>query len=305
LRVKVIYGPGGSKFPFSNCLVVESGSARLLVDTGCAPNLPEGGFNAVIYTHFHPDHIRGYREAASRAQRVLAPEGEAEYRSLRDLAVRFAPGASEEWLSMASAIGLSSVPEPSEYYKPGEDVCVAGVCIKTYPARGHLLTHTLVQAGGTLHLVDIDLTGFGPWYANPEANPALFLSDIEMAAGIEAERYVTAHKQREYTRSEAVEALAAYAVRLVEQAEAVYMLLRESDAPVKPSSLAGRGAIYRRFLPGFERIMAYFESMMIEKLLGLLGVWGCAYETRRGWLARDCSLDDVKRAVAERVSSQA
>ena len=301
VKVLLVEGPNGGKFPFSNCLLVEGDGVRVLVDTGCYPNLPEGFFDAVVYTHFHPDHIRGFEAVAGRAGRVFAPRGEEPYRSLKDLAVRFAPGIVGDWLAMAEVIGLSGVPRADEYYEPGEDLCVKSLCMRTYPARGHLLTHTLIEVDGHLHLVDIDLTGFGPWYANPEASPSLFLDDIEMAAGLEARNYTTAHKQGVLARGEAASMLARYAERLIGHAEAVYKLLGEE--PKTPQDLTGSGAIYRRYIPGFERVMSYFEAMMIEKVLPLLSLWGCARRARRGWVRRECSLEPIREGVRDRILS--
>ncbi len=301
MKVSLVEGPGNAKFPFSNCLLVETHGVRILVDTGCSPNLPPGEFKAIVYTHFHPDHIRGFSDAYAKAEKVLAPIGEGSYKTLKDLARRFAPGLEDKWLEMASSIELHGVPRVDEYYEPGEDLCVAGVCIKTIAARGHLLTHTLIEVSDTIYLVDIDLTGFGPWYANPEASPALFLADIEMAASLEARSYATAHKIGVFDRVQAVEMLARYAARLIEHAEAVYKLL--GPKPSKPVELAGRRAIYRRFVPGFEEIMRYFEANMIEKLLPMLSLWGCSRQTREGWVKRDCDLDAVKHDVYERVKS--
>ncbi len=301
VKVILVEGLNRGKFPFSNCIVVESESVRVLIDTGCYPNLPEGSFDAIVYTHFHPDHIRGFEAVAGKVHKVFAPRGEEPYRSLRDLAVRFAPGIVSEWLSMAEYIGLSRVPEVDEYYEPGEDLCLKNACFKTYPARGHLLTHTLIEVEGHLHLVDIDLTGFGPWYANPESNPSLFLDDIEMASRVEARTYTTAHKPGAMAREEATLMLARYAERLIEHAEAIYKLLREG--PSRPEDLAGKGAIYRRYIPGFEKVMRYFEAMMVEKLLPLLSLWGCAKRVKDGWVRRECNLKLVREKVKHRILS--
>ncbi|WP_062662600.1 MBL fold metallo-hydrolase [Aeropyrum camini] len=201
-RARLVPGPLSGRFPYSNCLLVEDGGFKVLVDTGCEPwAYGLEGVDALVFTHFHPDHIRGFHRV--RAGRVLAPVGEEPYAgSLERLALRFAGEMWREWIDMARlAMDLQGVPEPSEYFRPGEDLCLRGVCLKTYPARGHLLTHTLLEApGGVVHLVDIDLTGFGPWYGNPEASPELFLLDIRAAAGLEAGEYVSAHKDRVYTR---------------------------------------------------------------------------------------------------------
>ncbi|WP_165487859.1 MBL fold metallo-hydrolase [Aeropyrum pernix] len=304
---RLVPGPLGGRFPFSNCVLVEDAGFKVLVDTGCEPW--ERGLvdvDVVVFTHFHPDHIRGFHRL--RAGRVAAPEGEEPYAGrLERLALRFAGERWREWISMARLVmDLEGVPEPGEYFRPGEDLCFRGVCIKTYPARGHLQTHTLLELpGGLVHLVDIDLTGFGPWYGNPEASPELFLLDIEAAAAMEARSYLSAHKDRVYSRSEGVEALARFAGRLVEQAEGVYKALEAAGRPLWPWELTGRGIIYRRYLEGMETIMSYFEGVMIEKLLGLLGLWGCARKTPGGYVARDCRLAVIKDRITGNILSLA
>jgi len=277
----------GGRFPWSNCLLLESPGATVLVDSGCGDALEAvaGRVDAVVYTHFHPDHITGHRllRAAGRV-RVYAPAGEEAYRSLDDLAKRFAPEIAGLWLGFArSLMGLQSPPEVDEYYEPGEDVCFRGVCLKTVPAPGHLRTHTLIEPGpGSLHLVDIDLSGFGPWYANPEADPHQFLEDILYVGRGEWGSYTSAHKPGVYTGEEARARLARFALRLPEAMEALLGLLPE-DGEATPRELAGRGVIYRRYIEGFEAVMAYFEANMIGKLLPWLAGMGCAARGRRGW----------------------
>lgn len=297
-------GPAGGRFPFSNCILVEGPRLRILVDTGCHPW--EHGFgeaDVVVYTHFHPDHIRANHMV--RAKRILAPRGEEPYTSLELLGVRFAGEEYRAWVEMARGLmELESPPRVDEYFEPGEDLCFRGTCLKTIPARGHLLTHTLVELPGrALYTVDIDLTGFGPWYGNPEASPALFLSDILMSSRLAARSYYTAHKETAFDRHGFINGLARFASRLVEQAEAVHKALKASGKPLRPRDLAGRGIIYRRYLGGLETIMEYFEYMMVEKLLGLLHTWGCVRQERAGFTARDCDIDAQRDSITGEVGT--
>ena len=305
VEVKLIQGPGGGRFPYSNCLLMEDRGFKLLVDTGCEPHtVGLERVDVLLFTHFHPDHIRGHHRV--RAGKVLAPEGEEPYGRLEDLARRFAGERFRNWLEMARLmLDLSTVPRASEYFKPGEDVCFRGWCISTIPARGHLLTHTLLEPPGRyVHLVDIDLTGFGPWYANPESSPTLFLEDIKMASRIEAKTYITSHKEGLYQRGKVLQLLARYASRLFEQAGQVLASLPEVGGGVRPWELVGRGIIYRRYLGGLERIMSYFEGMMIEKLLGMLSFVGCVRETRSGFYRIPCDLDEIREKHVGEILSE-
>ncbi len=262
--------------------------ATLLVDTGCGDALERvvDKVDAVLYTHFHPDHITGYRILAGRKIRVYAPAGEEAYQSLEDLARRFAPEIKDLWIGFArSLMGLEAPPKADEYYDPGDDVCFRGLCIKTIPAPGHLRTHTLIEPDSeAIHLVDIDLSGFGPWYANPEADPHQFLEDILFVARGEWSTYTSAHKPGVYEGGEARARLARFALRIPEAMEATLAAL-PLEGEASPWYLTGKGIIYRRYIDGFENVMAYFEANMIAKLLPWLAELGCAARGRRGWKA--------------------
>jgi len=263
-RVRLIYGPRGGKFPESTCPLLEYRGSRILIDTGCL-QAPVGiDVDAVVYTHHHPDHIRGSHLLGGDVVEY-SPAGEEAFRSLADLARRFAPPLWREWMEMAqSYIGALRVPR-GNYYKPGEDVCFRDVCLKTQPAPGHMATHTLIELPGRiLHLSDIDLAGFGPWYGNPESDPLAFLADIELALAWDARAYTTSHKPGVIAGSRAAELLRAYALKLLSQAEGVYRAYTTSQSPLKPQQLVGRGIIYRRIPTPYERIYRYFEYNMIN-----------------------------------------
>jgi len=274
VRVKLLVGPGGGRFPWSNCLLVESGRARILVDTGCCEALRSlGAVDFVVYTHFHPDHFRCI-ELAPGQPRILAPIHEEPYSGagLRELALRFAPGAWREWVRMAiNLMGVKGAPKVDEYYKPGETLRLAGVDLETLHAPGHMASHTLlVLPDGTLYLSDIDLTSFGPWYGNPESDPVQFLADIDMARRVLEEgwasRVATSHVERVMSGGDAIEALKSYEDRLWMQARRVLDALRRAG-PAWPWQLAGRRLIYPSYTQGYEGLLKYFEGVMIAKLL--------------------------------------
>jgi len=288
-RVELLVGPRGGRFPYSNCLLVSGAKHRVLVDAGCGGEVLdslEGRLDAVVYTHLHPDHIRGYRMA--RAPRVLVSCPEQGYTGLEHLARRFAPPVWDRWLEYASRVfGLDGVPEATGCYEAWEEVRVGGVSLEMIPAYGHLWGHHLVLAGRHLHLSDIDLTGFGPWYGHPESSPDVFHADIQTAVELagEAEAVTTSHKPDVLDPYHAVSGLEAYARRLEEQAAQVWEWLARQERPVRPRDLVGRRVIYRRYLEGAEDIFAYFEEMMAWKLLNHLTIIGLARKTRHGYVA--------------------
>ena len=293
-RVKLIVAPNRGRFPYSNCLLLKSTSTGVLIDSGCGVDSIKAlrdRIDAVIYTHYHPDHISGHHLLAGI--KTFAPEGEEPYKSLEDLAKRFASTHYREWMAFArSYVGVMEVPIADEYFKPGDSICIGSLCINTIHAPGHLMTHTILEIGGHVHLTDIDLTGFGPWYANPESDPIQFLADISMAGSLDATMYTTSHREEKFNPEKAREALKAYAYRLVETALAVYKAM-DPDDQATGWSLAGKGIIYKRYIQGAERLMKYFEAVMISKLLSLLYAAGCVKRKPGGYVKGECNTGDL------------
>ena len=298
--VKLLSGPRSGRFPYSNCLLVESVNASILVDSGCGVDLLariRGRLTHVVYTHHHPDHISGHH--ALGHVKAYSPEGEEAYRSLEDLGRRYATTYYMEWIRMArDLIGVREVPHDN-YYKPGEDLCIRDVCLKTISAPGHLLTHTLVEPDyGWLHLTDIDLTGFGPWYANPESDPIQFLMDMEVAYNMDARTYTTSHKGEVLDRVNAHKLIYSYVGRFVETVRMVHKALE--GKVLDEWRLTGKGIIYRRYLPGVEDIMRYFEASMIRKLVSILYMGGCVRRLREGYTAAECDVDEMAESILSR-----
>ena len=285
MRVELVVGGRGGRFPASNCLLVKGARAWVLVDAGCgrerlAPL--RGRVDAVVYTHVHPDHVSGHPVLAGVPSYV--PEADAAYETLGELARRYAPEAAGAWLSYVRRVfGLTGLPEARGTYGPWGEVRVGDVSLVMVPARGHTRGHHMVLAGGHAHLSDVDLTGFGPWYGHPESSIEAFQADIEAAAGLGAESYTTSHRERAFTPGELGVELERYRAALDRQARAVLEAARKAGRPVQPRELVGRGLIYRRYLPGMEEVMAYFEGVMIEKLLDHLACRGALRKTGRGY----------------------
>jgi glyoxylase-like metal-dependent hydrolase (beta-lactamase superfamily II) len=286
-RVRLLYGPRRGRFPESTCPLVEYRGSRILIDTGCLGPSTLIDVDAVIYTHHHPDHIRGSHLLHDEVVEY-SPIGESAYRSLRDLARRFAPPIWREWTGMAQTyIGALRVPG-GEYYEPYEDVCFRGICLKTQPAPGHINTHTIIELPGSiLHIGDIDLTSFGPWYGNPESDPLAFLADIELASAWNARAYTTSHKPEVIEAEEAQRLLKAYSLRLLDHITSTYKAYASLGRPSKPEELVGRGVIYRRIPGNYSTIFKYFEYNMILKITHILVGAGCLKRIPEGYTATE------------------
>ena len=284
-RVIVVNGERRGRFPESNCFLIKAGGTTILVDAGCGPVWDAARkSDFVVYTHFHPDHISGYRSIPGRV-RQLAPRVDAVYASLglSGLARRYAPEAAGEWLSYVWRVfRLRGVPS-AEPYHSWEPLRLGGTEITPIPARGHTWGHHMLLIDGSILILgDVDLTGFGPWYGHPESSIEAFLSDISLVREIEANTYYSSHLPEPLGREEALRRLDAYEARLHRSLEAVLRWMREREVCARPLDLAGSGLIYRRYLPGMEAVMRYFETVMIGKLLDWAVSRGLARRGRKG-----------------------
>ena len=288
-RILVVSGERRGRFPESNCFLIKTSRAAILVDAGCGPVWEAAQkSDIVVYTHFHPDHISGYKSIPGRV-RQLAPQADVAHAGLGlpGLARRYAPEAAGEWLSYVWRVfRLRGVPS-AEPYHSWEPLRLGGIEITPVPARGHTWGHhMLLVDGSALILGDVDLTGFGPWYGHPESSIEAFLSDISLARELDARAYYSSHLPGPLGRDEALARLGAYEARLHRSVEAVLRRLQELGRCARPHDLAGTGLIYRRYLPGMEAIMRYFETIMIDKLLDWAVSRGLA---RRGRAGRYCA----------------
>ena len=282
-RAILLVGERRGRFPSSNCLLIKGAKNAVLVDAGCRREHVESArsrVDAVLYTHIHPDHITHHE--LLRGKPAIVPAADAAYDSLEALARRYAPEAWREWLRYVDTVfGLRSLPGADRAYEPWEEVRVGDVSIETIPAPGHTQGHTLLLVDGHLHLSDIDLTSFGPWYGHPESSIAQFISDILAARAVRAASITSSHREKVFTPAELGHELDRYLEALCRQAREVHAALSRSG-PTTPAGLAGAGAIYKRYIPGIEGIMRYFERMMIWKLLDHLTLVGAASRTGRG-----------------------
>ena len=284
-RIIVVNGEMRGRFPESNCFLIKTSRATILVDAGCGPVWEAAQkSDLVVYTHFHPDHISGYKSIPGRV-RQLAPQADAAYASLglRGLARRYAPEAAGEWLSYVRRVfQLRGVPSAEPYYS-WEPIRLGGTEITPVPARGHTWGHhMLLVDDSSLILGDVDLTRFGPWYGHPESSIEAFLSDIGLARELDAQAYYSSHLPEPLGREEALRRLDSYEARLRRSLETILRWMRERELCARPYELAGAGLIYRRYLPGMEAVMRYFETVMVGKLLDWAVSRGLARRNREG-----------------------
>ena len=203
--VTVLLGERGGRYPDGNALLVEGGRETVLIDPGLgliprARELPR--VDRVLNSHCHEDHIAGNHlfpdvpwhlheldlPGITSLDAMLAIYGfdgsiEAGFRTL--LVDRFHYTPRDDALAL----------------REGETFDLGDVSLRVLHTPGHTRGHCCFaiewregdRRRRLLHLGDIDLTSFGPYYGDAWSDLGDFERSIARVREIEADWYVTAH----------------------------------------------------------------------------------------------------------------
>ena len=156
---------------------------------------------------------------------------------------------------------------PDHRFDDGEILDFGSIQIQAISAPGHLDDHYcfLETTSGTLFSIDIDFTGFGPWYGNPEGDIQRFRKSVMMLRSLPFSRICASHKLP-IPKSESDDAFDRYLNAFDRQKAAVFDLCRHGmdlEAMVRISPF------YRNRMPD-STLQRIFETQMIRKNLDLL-----------------------------------
>lgn len=287
--IALVVAPNKGRFPYAHSLLIRDGGVTALVDTGCGEEtlralLAAYPVDLVICTHSHLDHIAANWLVADRPLWMPEGIGFETAGDLQALADRFAddPAIGALWLrTTVPMIGYQAV-APTHAYPPGHVFTFGGTTIQTIHAPGHLLDHTCLwePESGTLLATDIDFSGFGPWYGNPESDPDDFERSIHTVWGLQPRTVVSSHKG---IFTEGLDGH--FQAYLDHFARREARLLAAIAEPRSLDELIELAIIYGRF-PRAAALLKYFEGVMIEKHLRRLARYGLASEVAPGlWQA--------------------
>ena len=197
---EVIIGVDGGKYPHGNSVVVRGSERRVIID----PSLS-------LWTHDAPRCRAGI--AHSMCTRITWPVCRSTpiLLSARTGATHHTYGRSMQWSRLfgfeaeANAEFAVSLVRDYQSFVARPDVesfdddavfdLGDGVTITAIPTPGHTGGHTafLIEPDDVLVIGDIDLTGFGPYYADPISSLDEMVASMEKLRTIEAAWYVTFH----------------------------------------------------------------------------------------------------------------
>ncbi|MFP4476081.1 MAG: MBL fold metallo-hydrolase [Desulfatibacillaceae bacterium] len=270
-RIHIVNTPTNGKFPFGFSFLVLGDDVRALIDTGCGPEacnavMEEYGIDVVVNSHCHPDHISCNHLFQGR-ELWVPEERKDEVGTLERLSMRLMgpdpelPAFWRRWVG--GFLGLSDY-EPTGSFRDGDVLDFGGVRLAAIHTPGHLDDHYcfLEPVENILFSFDVDLTGIGPFYGNPEADIDRFKASIHRIMDMAPRVVASSHRLpvSENLREE----LASYMAKFDRNEERVAKVL---DAPRTLEEIVEQKPIFGKYLPDMERIYAFFEGHMVKKHL--------------------------------------
>jgi len=248
-QVSVLTGIDSGAYPHGNSVLVAGTDETVLIDPSMS--VAEWGgvgpVDRVVLSHVHEDHVAGlatYAGAPVHAHRLDV----AALASLDAMVASygFDDPAAEAVFAQILVDEFNFVARPDTLcFDEGDTFDVGGSTIEVIGAPGHTPGHCclLIEPESVLYLGDIELTGFGPYYADRDSSLEAFEATIERCRGIEAAWYVTFHHKGTYTdRAEFLAQLEVFASAIERRDQ---LLLEYLRTPQTLSDLVEQRILYR------------------------------------------------------------
>jgi glyoxylase-like metal-dependent hydrolase (beta-lactamase superfamily II) len=210
-RVHLVRGLNKARFPESNSLLIDD-EILTLVDAGSdmgqvSRTLKSLGhrmedIERLILTHFHVDHKHHSEEIheVSGCEVICHPLSDKGVETFRGMAEYYGITTHPLFDIWKVMVQGWIPPVYSDYtvtghYVDRKTISCGEVDLIPIHLPGHTLDHTCFGINGfeTIFLVDIDLTGFGPWYGNEVSDIRAFQKSIEIVMDLEPKIGISSH----------------------------------------------------------------------------------------------------------------
>lgn len=284
-----IAGEAGARFPDANSIFIDD-EIPTMIDPATRPGDlerydREHRVRLVIDTHYHVDHIRYNRlfpDAEIVAHAADAPGIESLDEQARLVGMAGHPREASWRKGLRELFGYAEMPV-ARRVTGGEEICLGKNTIRLIHTPGHTPGHLCVQflEKRAVYLADIDLTRFGPWYANRYSDIDDFLESIERIKGLDADVWYTAHEEG-VIQGDITGRLDAFA-QVIHNRDRRLLELLASKMTLQET--VGENVIYRkRWEP--EWMFDFFEGTMVKKHLERLERKRLATSTDDRWLRK-------------------
>jgi glyoxylase-like metal-dependent hydrolase (beta-lactamase superfamily II) len=266
-------GPKKARFPHCNGFLL-LGDRTVLIDAGIGEaRIREIDrrvrIDTLIISHSHPDHILAWHVLKDR-QLFLPAQTPNSVGDLRLLGQRFVEGrkGAQYWTWVAShRLGIHPLRRPDHRFDDGDILDFGSIQLLAIHAPGHLDDHYcfLEITSGTLISIDIDFTGFGPWYGNPEGDIRRFRRSVKMLRNRPFKQICASHKPP-IPKADADDAFDRYLEAFARQKTLVFDLCAKA---ICLDEMVRRSPFYRNRMSD-QTLQRIFEAQMIRKNLALL-----------------------------------
>lgn len=278
--VEFIWARNSKEFLFSNSILVH-GERPVIVDPSASLTLIEQiaqtrTVKTVLNTHYHGDHrslnqlFRGDVVFASHEADAGPISDHREYARVSDSDPN---SPYSQWtLDVFKKYKIVECPV-SLKLKEGDVLDTGEERIRIVHAPGHTPGHCALyfESADLLYLSDIDLTPYGPWYANVVSDLEQFKESVARVRTFECSHYVPSHGERIYDRQTFLEKIDRYARHFAERDEKILDLVK--TGPIDMAALCSQGIIYKT-LSLSDPLKAYFQFQMVEKHIARLVATG-------------------------------
>lgn len=279
--VTVLVPEEGAGYPRGGTVVVSGRESTLVIDPSLALDSDPAGADAVMISHGHEDHLAGLRHFADSP--VYGHHADiAAIRSPEVLLEGFGypPAAREEFVESVLHQFRLVERDDATAIEQGHRFDLGGVTATVVHLPGHTAGHCglLIEPDGFFYIADIDLTSFGPYYADLGSSLAGFRSSIDAVADVEAQWYGTFHQKGVIAgRDEVRERLHAYAGVIDRREQALLDMLVE---PQSIEQIIDRRLVFRPTVQAPH--VATVERATAERHLDILLRDGRAVEVEPG-----------------------
>ncbi len=277
-RIFLVDSPTKGKFPLAYGFLILGKDTRALIDTGCGPEacrqvIEKFEVDMVINSHCHPDHVAGNHLFRDKA--LWVPGERCRETGAIDTLSRRLVGPDkaimEFWENWVRTILSMENYEYTETFGDGHVFDFGGIRLKAVHTPGHLADHYcfLEPEENILFTFDVDLSTFGPFYGNPEADIPQFEQSMDKIMEIRPACVASSHRRP--VRENVMEELRKFKGKITRNQNRVTEKL---DIPRTLDELTALKPIFGKYIPGVEVIYAFFEKCMIQKHLEQMAATG-------------------------------